>query len=94
MQIQNSTKDPSAYDLLILTTIPGLSYRHYKVRRTGGDRAHTRELVVPTASTLKFSLKLRNQTSREGRSLLPVTNDCYTLLFDQDTNMLHSIQER
>ncbi|XP_059131017.1 epididymis-specific alpha-mannosidase [Peromyscus eremicus] len=93
-QIQNSTKDPSAYDLLILTTIPGLSYRHYQVRRTRGDRAHTRELVVPTASTLKFSLKLRNQTSQEGRSLLPVTNDCYTLLFDQDTNMLHSIQER
>lgn len=46
------------------------------------------------ARTLKFSLKRRNQASREGKSLVPVTNDCYTLLFDQDTNMLHSIQER
>lgn len=93
-QIQNSTKDPSAYDLLILTTIPGLSYRHYKVRRTRGDQAGTRELVTPRADTLKFSRKLRNQTSQEGKLLVPVTNDCYTLLFDQDTNMLHSIQDR
>ncbi|XP_032772340.1 epididymis-specific alpha-mannosidase isoform X2 [Rattus rattus] len=93
-QIQNSTKDPSAYDLLILTTIPGLSYRHYKVKRTHGDQAGTRELVTPRANTLKFSRKLRNQTSQEGKLLVPVTNDCYTLLFDQDTNMLHSIQDR
>ncbi|XP_041492518.1 epididymis-specific alpha-mannosidase isoform X2 [Microtus oregoni] len=93
-QIQNSTKDPSAYDLLILATIPGLSYRHYKVRRTHGDQADTREHTAPMASTLKYSLKLRNQTSQGGRFLVPVTNDCYTLLFDQETNMLHSIQER
>ncbi|XP_034364940.1 epididymis-specific alpha-mannosidase isoform X1 [Arvicanthis niloticus] len=93
-QIQNSTKDPSAYELLILTTIPGLSYRHYQVRRALEDQAGTRELVAPRASTLKFSLKLRNQTSQEGKLLVPVTNDCYTLLFDQDTNMLHSIQDR
>ncbi|XP_028614068.1 epididymis-specific alpha-mannosidase isoform X3 [Grammomys surdaster] len=92
-QIQNSTKDPSAYDLLILTTIPGLSYRHYQVRRTLEDQASTR-LVAPRANTLKFSLKLRNQTSQEGKLLVPVTNDCYTLLFDQDTNMLHSIRDR
>lgn len=92
LQIQNSTKDPSAYDLLILATIPGLSYRHYKVRRTRGDQADTH--TTPMASTLKYSLKLRNQTSQGGRFLMPVTNDCYTLLFDQETNMLHSIQER
>ncbi|XP_012967983.1 epididymis-specific alpha-mannosidase [Mesocricetus auratus] len=93
-QIQNSTNDPSAYDLLILTTIPGLSYRHYKIRHTYGDQADTKEPVVPLASTLKFSPKLRNQTSQEVKLLIPVTNDCYTLLFDQDSNMLHSIQER
>lgn len=81
------------YDLLILTTIPGLSYRHYQVRRTLEDQAGTR-LVAPRANTLKFSLKLRNQTSQEGKHLVPVTNDCYTLLFDQDTNLLHSIQNR
>ncbi|KAK7803382.1 hypothetical protein U0070_012497 [Myodes glareolus] len=93
-QIQNSTKDPLAYDLLILATIPGLSYRHYKVRRTCGDQADTGKPAAPMASTLKYSLKLRNQTSQGGRFLVPVTNDCYTLLFDQETNMLHSIQER
>lgn len=87
-------EEPSAYDLFILTTIPGLSYRHYKVRRTPGDQADTGEMVVPMASTHKFSLKLRKQTSQKGKHLLPVMNDCYTLLFDQDTNLLHSIQER
>lgn len=94
MQIQNSTKDPSAYDLLILATIPGLSYRHYKVRHTRGDQADTGKHATPMASTLKYSLKLRNKTSQGGRFLVPVTNDCYTLLFDQETNLLHSIQER
>ncbi|GAB1289597.1 Epididymis-specific alpha-mannosidase [Apodemus speciosus] len=93
-QIQNSTKDPSAYELLILTTIPGLSYRHYQVRHARGDQAGTGELVAPRANTLKFSLKLRNQNTQEGKLLVPVTNDCYTLLFDQDTNMLHSVQDR
>ncbi|XP_051020798.1 epididymis-specific alpha-mannosidase [Acomys russatus] len=93
-QIQNSTKAPSTYDLLILTTIPGLSYRLYKVRRTSGDQAGTGKPVIPMARTLKFSRKLRNQTSQGGKLLVPVTNDCYTLLFDQDTNLLHSIQER
>ncbi|XP_003496665.1 epididymis-specific alpha-mannosidase [Cricetulus griseus] len=93
-QIQNSTEDPSAYDLLILATIPGLSYRHYKVMHTGGDQADTRKLVVPMASTRKFSPKLRKRSSQEGKLLMPVMNDCYILLFDQDTNMLHSIQER
>lgn len=94
MQIQNSTKDPSAYDLLILATIPGLSYRHYKVRCTHGGLADIGKHAAPMASTLKYSLKLRNQTSQGGRFLVPVTNDCYTLLFDQETNLLHSIQER
>ncbi|CAH6977974.1 epididymis-specific alpha-mannosidase [Phodopus roborovskii] len=93
-QVQNSTKAPSAYDLLILATIPGLSYKHYEVRHTHGDQADPKKLVVPMASTHKFSPKLRNHTSQKGRRLIPVTNDCYTLLFDQDTNMLHSIQER
>lgn len=59
-----------------------------------GDQAGTRDLVTPRANTLKFSLKLRNKTSQEGKRLVPVMNDCYTLLFDQDTNMLHSIQDR
>lgn len=50
--------------------------------------------MAPRADTLKFSLKPRNQNTQEGKLLVPVTNDCYTLLFDQDTNMLHSIQDR
>ncbi|XP_004847379.1 epididymis-specific alpha-mannosidase isoform X2 [Heterocephalus glaber] len=87
-QVQNSTKVPSAYDLLILVTIPGLSYRHYSIRPTTGTQAAAAE-----ASTVRFGRRLRH-ASREHRRLVPVANDCYTVLLDPDTNLLHSVQER
>ncbi|KAM6150178.1 epididymis-specific alpha-mannosidase isoform 2-T2 [Erethizon dorsatum] len=87
-QIQNSTKEPFAYDLLILVTIPGLSYRHYSIRPTTGTQA-----AVTVASTVRFGRRLR-RTSRGDRRLVPVVNDCYTVLLDPDTNLLHSVQER
>ncbi|KAM5271302.1 epididymis-specific alpha-mannosidase [Ctenodactylus gundi] len=94
-QIQNSTKDPSKYDLLILTTISGLSYRHYSVRPTTGAPTGTPEPAATLASTLQFGRQPRlRYTSQAGRRLLPVENDCYTVLFDPDTNLLHSIRER
>ncbi|XP_023555526.1 epididymis-specific alpha-mannosidase isoform X2 [Octodon degus] len=87
-QIQNSTKEPSAYDLLILVTIPGLSYRHYSVRPTSETQA-----AATVASTVRFGRRLR-RTSQGDRRLVPVANDCYTVLLDSDTNLLHSVQER
>ncbi|XP_010640224.2 epididymis-specific alpha-mannosidase [Fukomys damarensis] len=87
-QVQKSTKDPSAYDLLILVTIPGLSFRHYSVRPTTGTQA-----AASVASTVQFGRRLR-RAGRGHRSLVPVANDCYTVLLDPDTNLLHSIRER
>ncbi|XP_017708881.1 PREDICTED: epididymis-specific alpha-mannosidase isoform X2 [Rhinopithecus bieti] len=93
-QIQNSTETPSAYDLLILTTIPGLSYRHYSIRPTAGAQEGTQEPAATVASTLQFGRRLRRRTSPAGRHLVPVANDCYIVLLDQDTNLMHSIWER
>nr|XP_003461910.1 epididymis-specific alpha-mannosidase [Cavia porcellus] len=87
-QIQRSTRDPSAYDLLILVTIPGLSYRHYSVQPTTGTRA-----AATMASTVWFGRRQRH-TSRGNRRLVTVVNNCYTVLLDPDTNLLHSVQER
>ncbi|XP_063578649.1 epididymis-specific alpha-mannosidase isoform X2 [Pongo abelii] len=93
-QIQNSTETPSVYDLLILTTIPGLSYRHYSIRPTAGAQEGTQEPAATVATTLQFGRRLRRRTSHVGRHLVPVANDCYTVLLDQDTNLMHSIWER
>ncbi|XP_023375070.1 epididymis-specific alpha-mannosidase isoform X1 [Otolemur garnettii] len=89
-QVQNSTKTPSAYTLHILTTIPGLSYRYYSVRPTAGAQ----EPVATVASTLQFGRRPRRRDSRGRRRLVPVENDCYTVLLDEDTNLMHSVQER
>ncbi|KAM4811420.1 epididymis-specific alpha-mannosidase isoform X1 [Urocitellus parryii] len=88
-QMQNSTKDPSAYDLLILSVIPGLSYRHYRVMpATEAQEATT------MATTLRFKSKLRRHSSSQKKRLVTMANDCYTVQFDQDTNLMHSIWER
>lgn len=38
-----------------------------------------------------FERRTVREWLRTGRRLLPVLNDCYKLMFDQDTNLLHSI---
>ncbi|XP_058526295.1 epididymis-specific alpha-mannosidase [Ochotona princeps] len=85
-QVQNSTKVPSAYDLLILTTVPGLSHRDYHLRPVPEAQATTRLAV-----TRRFGRRRRGRDSR-GR-LVPVGNECYTVLLDADTGLLHSVRE-
>ncbi|XP_006877377.1 PREDICTED: epididymis-specific alpha-mannosidase, partial [Chrysochloris asiatica] len=92
-QIQNSTATPSAYDLHILTTIPGLSYQHYRIRPTTRVQEGVREPAATVASTTQFGRKLRRRTSSRDRHLVPVVNDCYTLFMDPNTNLMHSIRE-
>jgi hypothetical protein len=46
------------------------------------------------ANTLQFGHRPRRRSNQGGRRLVPVMNDCYTVLFDQDTNLMFSIQER
>ncbi|KAM9677390.1 LOW QUALITY PROTEIN: epididymis-specific alpha-mannosidase [Trichechus inunguis] len=92
-QIQNSTSTPSTYDLHILTTIPGLSYRHYSITPTVGAQEGIQEPAAALASTVQFGRRPRRRSSHRGRRLVPVVNDCYTVLLDRDTNLMHSIRE-
>ncbi|XP_021574148.1 epididymis-specific alpha-mannosidase [Carlito syrichta] len=91
-QIQNSTQTPSAYELHILTTIPGLSYRHYSIKPTAG--AAWEPAATMAARVLRFGRRPKTRTSHGGRRLMPVANDCYTVLLDEDTNLMHSVWER
>ncbi|XP_069925663.1 epididymis-specific alpha-mannosidase isoform X3 [Oryctolagus cuniculus] len=86
-QVQSSTKAPDAYDLLLLTTIPGLSYRHYSIR----PAAEAQEGAAEQAAVRRLGRRLRGRGGH-GR-LLPVGNDCYTVLLDLDTGLMNSVRE-
>uniref|UniRef100_A0A8D1VJJ0 Alpha-mannosidase n=3 Tax=Sus scrofa TaxID=9823 RepID=A0A8D1VJJ0_PIG len=93
-QVQDSKETPSAYDLHVLTTIPGLSYQHYIIRPIRKAREDSQEAAATVPSTIQFGLKLRRQDGQVGRNLVPVKNGCYTVFLDKDTNLMHSIWER
>lgn len=95
LQVQRSKKIPDKYDLYVLTTIQGLSYRYYSIRPAeqapDGKQASGASMTV----TSKLGLKPRRPRSRpRGQNLVSVSNDCYTVFLDRDTNLLHSIWER
>ncbi|XP_036618743.1 epididymis-specific alpha-mannosidase [Trichosurus vulpecula] len=92
-QIQNSTGYQSTYDLHILTTINGLSYRRYQIKAIDKfEEAHQES--TSTARVFQFDRKSKNSSYYAGKRLFPVTNDCYSILMDQDTNLMHSITDR
>ncbi|XP_070314251.1 epididymis-specific alpha-mannosidase-like [Odocoileus virginianus] len=93
-QVQNSKEMPSAYDLLVLTTIPGLSYRYYIIRPTRRAQKDTQETGASVGSTNHFDRRPRKNHRQVVRRLVHVENDCYTVFLDKDTNLMHSIWER
>uniref|UniRef100_A0A452EN56 Alpha-mannosidase n=1 Tax=Capra hircus TaxID=9925 RepID=A0A452EN56_CAPHI len=93
-QVQSSKEMPSAYDLHVLTTIPGLSYQHYSIRPSRSSQEATGETAPFVASTQHFGHRLRRRGGQVGCHLVPVENDCYTVFLDTDTNLMHSIWER
>ncbi|XP_068831089.1 epididymis-specific alpha-mannosidase-like [Capricornis sumatraensis] len=93
-QVQPSKEMPFAYDLYVLTTIPGLSYRYYSIRPSRSSQEKTGEPEPFVAKTTQFGGRLRRLAGQVGRSLVPVNNDCYIVFLDLDTNLMHSIWER
>lgn len=95
LQVQRSKEIPHKYDLYVLTTIPGLSYRYYSIRPTeqapDGKQAPSATMTITSELDLK-PRKLR--TRPRGQNLVSVKNDCYTVFLDSDTNLMHSIWER
>ncbi|XP_007496824.1 epididymis-specific alpha-mannosidase isoform X1 [Monodelphis domestica] len=92
-QIQNSTEFPSTYDLYILATIKGLSFRRYYIKATSKfEEVHQESTSI--ARVFQFGRKSAKSSHPSGKRLFPVANKCYSILMDQDTNLMHSITER
>ncbi|XP_053528394.1 epididymis-specific alpha-mannosidase [Artibeus jamaicensis] len=93
-QVQKVKEAPHKYDLHVLATIPGLSYRYYSIRPTKEAQEGDGAASATKAFTSKFDRRLRRHTGPRGRRLVPVDNGCYTVFLDWDTNLMHSIWER
>ncbi|EPQ06698.1 Epididymis-specific alpha-mannosidase [Myotis brandtii] len=94
-QVQSSKEIPHKYDLYVLTTIPGLSYRYYSIRPTEQAPEGKQATTATMAFTSKLDRKPRKPSTRPwGKKLVSVKNDCYTVFLDPDTNLMHSIWER
>lgn len=88
MQVQSSVESRSAYDLYILVEISGLSYRKYNVKPLNGKQS------VFIGRLVKYKRKDITRADQKSQRFLPVVNNCYQVLFDPNTNLMHSITER
>uniref|UniRef100_A0A3P9HAP9 Alpha-mannosidase n=1 Tax=Oryzias latipes TaxID=8090 RepID=A0A3P9HAP9_ORYLA len=84
-QIQRSVQSNASYDLFVVVQLGGLQHRKYLIRFSGKS-GHTYE-----AKAVVFERRRVKDWTRTGRLRLPVLNRCYKLMFDQETNLLHSI---
>ena len=92
-QIQEKANSTSEYDLFIVAELGGLQFRKYLIKFSSCPGS-TRCGMTYTAKLVKFGRRNINQWRRTGRKLLPIFSDCHKLLFDQETNLLHSITDR
>ncbi|KAM4611500.1 epididymis-specific alpha-mannosidase isoform 2-T2 [Polymixia lowei] len=72
----------------------GLQHRKYLIKFSqkpcsGGPKGG----FTYVAKAVVFERRRVKDWSKTGKRLLPVLNECYKLLFDQDTNLLHSITD-
>lgn len=88
IQVQSSVESHSTYDLYILVAISGLSYRKYSIKALNGKQS------AFIGRSVKYKQKDVTRADKEGQQLLPVVNNCYQVLLDQNTNLMHSITER
>lgn len=90
MQIQQSAQSNVTFDLFMVVELGGLQHRKYQIKVSekpcSPERGHTYR-----AKGVAFERRRVGGPARTGRRLLPVLNQCYKLMFDQDTNLLHSI---
>ncbi|MBN3277123.1 MA2B2 mannosidase, partial [Polyodon spathula] len=94
-QILKSSESTSSYDLYILVTSSGLSYRRYRIMlETSPCSKESDCLPTYIGRVVKFDRQIVNKSKKLGVRLLPVMNECYTLRLDQDTNLLNSITDR
>ncbi|XP_062902748.1 epididymis-specific alpha-mannosidase [Mobula hypostoma] len=99
-QIQKSAGSNSSFDLYVLVRLDALSYRSYLVKATkpictkGLEGQCTQEPTSYAGKEIAFDRKLVGKLKNQGLRLFPVMNECYLLLLNEDTNLLHSITDR
>ncbi|XP_014899647.1 epididymis-specific alpha-mannosidase isoform X1 [Poecilia latipinna] len=90
-QIQKSALCNASYDLFFVAQLGGLQHRKYSVQfsETSCSGKSKCESTYE-ARSVAFERRRVKDWRKTGRRLLPVLNGCYKLMFDQDTNLLHS----
>ncbi|RMC14365.1 hypothetical protein DUI87_09460 [Hirundo rustica rustica] len=87
-QVQSSVESQSTYDLYILVEISGLSYRKYSIKPLDGKQS------AFIGSSIKYRRRDLTRAGQKSQQLFPVVNNCYQIVFDQNTNLMHSITDR
>uniref|UniRef100_UPI0037E88D24 epididymis-specific alpha-mannosidase n=1 Tax=Semicossyphus pulcher TaxID=241346 RepID=UPI0037E88D24 len=91
-QIQRSAESNVTYDLFIMVELGGLQHRKYLIKFSEKKcSARSKCGWTSEAKAVRFERRNIGGSLKTGRRLLPVLNGCYKLMFDQDTNLLHSI---
>ncbi|XP_069832515.1 epididymis-specific alpha-mannosidase [Dendropsophus ebraccatus] len=90
-QVLNSSDPGHALDLYVLVVLPGLGYRRYSVKT---ENAEPSEETTDMGRRVKFSTQLLHNAKSRKNKTMPVSNDCYTVWIDLNTNMLVSITDR
>ncbi|XP_062300703.1 epididymis-specific alpha-mannosidase [Scomber scombrus] len=91
-QIQKSALSNVTYDLFIMVSLGGLQHRKYLIKFSEKPcRGKSKCDRTYEARGVTFERRSIRDWTKTGRRLLPVLNECYKLMFDQDTNLLYSI---
>nr|XP_020466977.1 epididymis-specific alpha-mannosidase [Monopterus albus] len=93
-QIQRSAQSDVTYDLFFVVELGGLQHRKYLIKFSEKPCSGSSECSwTYEPEEILFERRNVQAGTKTGRGLLPVLNDCYELMFDQDTNLLHSITD-
>lgn len=87
-----SAQSNTTYDLFIMVELGGLQHRKYLIKFAERPCSRMSKCAFTyEAKGVLFERRSVKDWTKTGRRLLPVMNECYKLMFDQDTNLLHSI---
>ncbi|XP_056411076.1 epididymis-specific alpha-mannosidase [Hyla sarda] len=89
-QVHNSSDPGHAFDLYVLVVLPGLGYRKYSIKT---ENAEPGKEKIDVGKQVKFSRQSSDAKKTKNKKI-PLSNGCYTLWIDLDTNMLVSITDR
>nr|XP_057923035.1 epididymis-specific alpha-mannosidase isoform X2 [Doryrhamphus excisus] len=91
-QIQKSALSNRTYDLFILVELGGLQHRKYLIKFSDKPCSKRSKCGATfEAKGVPFERRSVRNRKKTARRLLPVLSETYKLMFDQDTNLLHSI---